>query len=146
MRPMSGARFRITRDSERAALRIHPGKRRPRNETTGVLYRPVPQHPAGTPPASTSPHLQPALIEFNGEGRARVEVSWISMIHFSRPSPAANAAKSVAPRLMLFEPAPSRETRHLPAGISLVQRHESDRRHRSLHARARRVPGPRPGP
>ena len=28
---------RITHDSERAALRIHPGKRRPRNETTGVL-------------------------------------------------------------------------------------------------------------
>src|ERR1035438_5578756 len=28
---------RITRDSERAALRIHPGKRRPRNETTDVL-------------------------------------------------------------------------------------------------------------
>ena len=27
-------------------------------------------------------------------------------IHFSRPSPAANAAKSAAPRLMLFEPAP----------------------------------------
>src|ERR1035437_5464080 len=28
---------RMTHDSERAALRIHPGKHRPRNETTGVL-------------------------------------------------------------------------------------------------------------
>src|ERR1019366_4942426 len=79
--------------------------RRSRNETTGT-------HTAGAiasrrnTAGQHAPHLQPALIEFNGEGRARVEVSWISMIHFSRPSPVANAAKSAAPRLMLFEPAP----------------------------------------
>src|ERR1017187_5813486 len=61
---------------------------------------------AGQHAGQHAPHLQPALIEFNGEGRARVEVSWIAMIHFSHRSPAANAAKSAAPRLTLFEPAP----------------------------------------
>src|ERR1039458_10256913 len=64
--------------------------RRSRNETTGA-HTAGAIRPAETPPASTSPHLQPALIEFNGEIRARVEVSWIAMIHFSHRSPAANA-------------------------------------------------------
>src|ERR1039458_8476781 len=50
---------------------ITPGKRRSRNETTGALtavcHSIPPEHRR---PAH--PHLQPALIEFNGEGRARV--------------------------------------------------------------------------
>src|ERR1035441_3636141 len=90
----------------RSWIAIPPAKRLPRNETTGVLTAGCHRTPTEHRLACTSPHLQPALIEFNGEGRARVEVSWISTIHFSRPSPAANAAKSAAPRLMFFEPAP----------------------------------------